>query len=72
MVRPFFAHFLSFFLSFFFFCGSAACGILVPQTGIEPAPPALEAQSLNHWTTLAHFLLRSYSLVYGFCFQPFP
>ena len=29
---------------------STACGILVPQPGIEPVPPALEAQSLNHWT----------------------
>ena len=28
-----------------------ACGILVLQAGIEPVPPALEAQSLNHWTT---------------------
>ena len=27
-----------------------ACGILVPRTGIEPAPPAVEARSLNHWT----------------------
>ena len=27
-----------------------AYGILVPQPGIEPTPPALEAQSLNHWT----------------------
>ena len=26
-------------------------GILVPQQDIEPAHPALEAQSLNHWTT---------------------
>ena len=24
--------------------------ILIPQPGIEPAPPALEARSLNHWT----------------------
>ena len=24
--------------------------ILVPQPGIEPAPSAVEAQSLNHWT----------------------
>ena len=24
---------------------------LVPSPGIEPAPPALEAQSLNLWTT---------------------
>ena len=27
----------------------AACGILVPQPGIEPVPPAGEAQSY-HWT----------------------
>ena len=27
-----------------------ACGILVPRPGIKPAPPALETQSLNHWT----------------------
>ena len=26
-----------------------AGGILVPQPGIEPMPPALEAWSLNHW-----------------------
>ena len=28
----------------------AACGILVPQAGTEPAAPAVEARSLNHWT----------------------
>ena len=27
------------------------CGILVPHPGIESVLPALEAQSLNHWTT---------------------
>ena len=27
-----------------------ACGILVQQSGIEPMPPAVETQSLNHWT----------------------
>ena len=27
------------------------CRILVPWPGIEPLPPVLEAQSLNHWTT---------------------
>ena len=34
-------------------CGQAAqaCEVLVPQQGIELAPPAVEAQSLNHWTT---------------------
>ena len=28
-----------------------AYGILVLQPGFEPVPPAVEAQSLNHWTT---------------------
>ena len=37
-------------VSFFFFFGYAACGILVPPPGFEPAPAALEAQHLNHWT----------------------
>ena len=27
-----------------------ACGILVPQLGVELTPPSLKAQSLNHWT----------------------
>ena len=27
------------------------CGISVSRPGIEPRPPALGAQSLNHWTT---------------------
>ena len=27
-----------------------ACGILFPQPGMEPASPAAEAWSLNHWT----------------------
>ena len=26
------------------------CGILVPQLGIEPRPPAVEVWSSNHWT----------------------
>ena len=34
-----------------FFFGYTAYGILVPQPEIEPVPPALEAQSLNQWTT---------------------
>ena len=28
-----------------------ACGILVPWPGIKPVPPAVEAQSTNHWST---------------------
>ena len=48
------------FLLFFFGSGAVrgwggpcctACGILVPQTGMEPMPPAWETQTLNHWTT---------------------
>ena len=27
-----------------------ACGILVPQPGMEPRPPAVKAPSPNHWT----------------------
>ena len=38
-------------LCLFFFCHVVACGILVPQPGIEPTPPAVEARRLNHWTT---------------------
>ena len=38
---------------FFFFLVTPleACGILLPWPRIKPAPPALEAWSLNHWTT---------------------
>ena len=28
-----------------------ACRILLSQLGVESAPPVVEAQSLNHWTT---------------------
>ena len=35
----------------FWFLGQEARGLLAPQPGIEHAPPALEMQSLNHWTT---------------------
>ncbi|XP_028333156.1 olfactory receptor 10V1-like [Physeter macrocephalus] len=50
-------------MSFFIFLGSADCillavmaydrarGVLFPQSRIEPAPPAVEAWSLNRWTT---------------------
>ena len=31
---------------------AAVCGILVPQTGIRPFPPVVQAQSLNHQTTM--------------------
>ena len=39
------------FLFLFCFCMlHAACRILVPTPGMEPVPPAVEAQSPNHWT----------------------
>ena len=31
--------------------GRAECRVLVSRAGIEPMPPAVEARSLNHWTT---------------------
>ena len=34
---------------FFFWPRHAACGILVPQPGIEPVHPEVEVQSPNHW-----------------------
>ena len=39
------------FIFIYFYALAAACGILVPQPGIEPALPAVEVQSLSHWTT---------------------
>ena len=38
------------FLFLIFWPRCAACGILVPWSGLEPASPALGEQSLNHWT----------------------
>ena len=35
---------------FLFWSWNAACGILLPRPGIEPAAPALEVRNLNHWT----------------------
>ena len=34
-----------------FIFGLVACGILLPQPRIQFVLPALEAWSLNHWTT---------------------
>ena len=46
-------------LSFWEWVHPAACGILVLQPGIKPAPPAVEARGLNHQPTkevpLLHF-----------------
>ena len=36
--------------SFDFWLCHMTCGILFPWPGLESMPPAVEAQSLNHWT----------------------
>ena len=43
----------------------AACGILSPQPGIKLEPPALEAWTLNHWTSteVLNFVLFSVAFV---------
>ena len=52
-------------LFIYFWPHLAACRILVPQPGIEPMPPAVEAQSPNHWTAhgiplnFSHFTVSS-------------
>ena len=35
----------------FWFFGHEVCRILAPQPGMQMMPPAVEAWSLNHWTT---------------------
>ena len=51
-----FVSFLFFLLLFFFFGCTATYGILVPEPEIEPMPPAMEAQSLNHWKSQCDLL----------------
>jgi len=41
-----------------------ACGLLVPQPGIEPASLALEAWSFNHW--IAREVLLCFELLFIF------
>ena len=36
---------------FFLWPHHAACGILVPPSGIKPESPAVEIRSPNHWTS---------------------
>ena len=38
------------FYCMFWFFGHEACGIMVPQPGIEPVPPALGGKVFNHGT----------------------
>jgi len=48
-----------------------ACGLLVPQPGIELMPPALKVWSLNHWTTLEVVYLFVYNCPNRACMQLF-
>ena len=41
-----------------------ACGLLVPQPGMESLPSALEAQFLNHWATRDVYHLRAGMYIY--------
>ena len=44
------------------YCLSHQGSLLFPRPGIQPAPPAVQTQSLNHWTAmefLAKFILPS-------------
>ena len=43
--------FIVLFFPFFFWPRCAAYAISVSQPGIKPTPPALDACSLNQWTT---------------------
>ena len=45
----FFYQFFSWIIFIFWLC-RAACGILIPWPGIEPMPPTMDTQDLNHWT----------------------
>ena len=58
--------FIFLFILFHLFIWSChvACRTLVPQPGIKPKPPAVEAQSPNHWTAgspSVSFLCQVYS-----------
>ena len=57
--------------NFIFWPYHMACGILIPWPGMEPSPPALEAQSLNQWITREvpglGFLIKSLETPYDKC-----
>ena len=55
-------------LHFFFWPCPVSCRISVPWPGIEPMPPAVEAQSLNHWTA-REVLLMHFSYCEWCCYE---
>ena len=40
----------SLFIIYLFWPHFEACGILTPKSQLEPEPPAVNVQSLDHWT----------------------
>ena len=68
----YFRHYLFKFFCFllvfkFFLPHCMACRILFPQPEMEPAPPAVEAQILNHWTARAAAAAKSLQLCPTLC-----
>ena len=63
--NTFITYFFFFFFFLLFWLLHAACGILVLWLGNEPAPPELEAWSLNHWTTRQVPLTSVFKLIEG-------
>ena len=51
VIIKFFPLFVNSFCNFRFWPPCMACWSLAPRSGIKTMPPALEAWSLNHWTT---------------------
>ena len=51
---------------FFFDCAVRLAGILIPRPGIEPMPPAVEAQSPNQWTAREFPLYNFFKTTPGF------
>ena len=64
-------YFVFLFLCFWVFLGPCrtACGILVPQPGVEPGPSAVKAQGTNYWT--AREVPRNHSHVNSVLLFPF-
>ena len=52
--------------NYYYLFGCMACGILFSQPGIEPMPPAGEAQSPNHWAAKGIPLFHVLCFLVGF------
>ena len=63
--------FLNFVFVYLFWLHHAACRLLVAQPGIEPWPPAVEAQSPNHWTARVFPHLNHFKAYNSVALSPF-